>query len=332
MSATMKEVAELAGLGIATVSSYINGGSVREKNRAKIEFAIKELNFEVNEIARGLKTNKTKTIGIIIPELSSNFYAEICMKIEDLLRAYGYAIIITDSRSDRQRENDAIDFLQKKRVDGVIIVPATKYSNKIKQLMEAGRPVVLLDRLLLDIAKCGCIIIDNINASMTATQKLIDKGHRKIGVIIGPKDIYTSIERKKGYLKALENNNIPYNEDLVVHGHYTIAGGISAMKFLIEEMDDMTGVVLTNYDMTVGAIIALNEYAPEIREKISVIGFDCKDFSKAVTPKLDIMLQPLDEIAKHATEQLLKRMEQPAEEWESEVIQLNTRYMKGDSG
>lgn len=325
----MKDVAKLAGLGIATISSYINGGSVREKNRIKIETAIKELNFEVNETARGLKTNKTKTIGIVIPELSSNFYAEICMKIEDLLRAHGYAIIITDSRSNRQRENDAIDFLQKKRVDGLIIVPATKHSSKIKQFIKSGKPVVLLDRLLTDITNCGCIVIDNMRASMKATQTLIDRGHRKIGIIIGPSDIYTSIERKKGYVKALEENGICCNEDLVVHGDYTIAGGISAMKSLVKKIEDLTGVVLTNYDMTVGAVIALNEYDSVVREKIEVIGFDCNDFAKAVTPKLDVILQPLDDIAQHATKQLIKRLEQSPKEWKSEVIQLDTQFIEG---
>lgn len=329
MGVTIRDVAKLANVGQATVSSYINGGNVREENRIRIQNAIDELHFEVNEVARGLKTSKTKTIGIVIPELDSNFYAEICMKIEDLLRAHGYAIIITDSRSDAERETEAIEFLQKKRIDGLIIVPLSKSETAIKKFMSFGKPVVLLDRLLPDIEGMGCILIDNMSASGLATQKLIDAGHTEIGIIIGPSDIYTSIERKKGYIKVLEKNEIVPNENLIVHGNYTIAGGISALKKLVNTNPTMTAVVLTNYDMTIGAIIAVNELAIKIPSELAVIGFDCKDFAKAVTPNLDIIIQPINDIAKNAADELLKRLNQPENEWKSEIIELDTIYIKG---
>ena len=104
MGATIKDIAKRTGLGLATISSYLNGGNVREKNRIKIEEAIKELHFEVNEVARGLKTNRTKTIGIVIPELNNIFFAEIITEAEDILRSHGYATIICDCRSDIERE------------------------------------------------------------------------------------------------------------------------------------------------------------------------------------------------------------------------------------
>lgn len=329
MAATIKDVAKLAGVGVATISSYINGGSVRANNRIKIESAIKELNFEVNEIARGLKTNKSKTIGIVIPELNSNFYAEICMKIEDILRTLGYALLITDSRSDSNREEEAIDFLQKKRVDGLIIVPSSNNSDRIKSFMELGNPVVLLDRLLLDIEGCASVIIDNMSASGIATKRLIDAGHTKIGIIIGPEEIYTSIGRKNGYKKVLESHGIEYKDQLVVYGDYTISGGMSAIKKLLH--NEVTAVVLTNYDMTVGSIIALNELGVKIPEELAIIGFDSIEFSKSVTPNLEVVIQPIDEIAKNATEALLKRLNQKQNEWKSEVIQLDVKLIKGQT-
>ena len=120
MSATIKDIAKRTGLGLATISSYLNGGNVREKNRVKIEEAIKELNFEVNEVARGLKTNRTKMIGIIIPEMNNTFFAEIITEAEDILRSHGYATMICDCRSDAKREKEAADFLFHRRVDGLI--------------------------------------------------------------------------------------------------------------------------------------------------------------------------------------------------------------------
>ncbi len=331
MAATIKDVAKLAGVGVATISSYINGGNVREYNRIKIENAIKELKYEANEIARGLKTNKSKTIGIIIPGLDSKFYAEICMKIEDILRPLGYAIIITDSRSDKEREDEAIDFLLKKRVDGLIIVPSTENSEKIKEFLAQGYPVVMLDRLLHDIEGCPSVIIDNIQATEVATKRLVDAGHKKIGIIIGPEEIYTSRERKKGYCKVLEDNKIQYNEKYVIHGDYTISGGMAATTKLIEQNKELTAVVLTNYDMTIGAIMALNELGIKVPKDLSFIGFDSIDFAKALTPHIEIILQPLDDIAKNAAEALIQRLNQKPKDWKSEIIQLEIKLIMGQT-
>ncbi len=331
MGVTIKDVARLAGVGQATISSYLNGGNVREKNRIKIEQAIKELNFEVNEIARGLKTNKTKIIGVIIPGFDSNFYAQICMKIEDLLRVRGYAIIICDSRSSLERENEAIKFLQKKRVDGLIIVPSSNDGMEIKKIMEFGKPVILLDRLLSGIDGCAFVLIDNQDATRKATQRLIEAGHNDIGIIVGPKEIYTSVERKKGYLKALEDNNIECNDNLIVYSNYSILDGILSIKMLHEKNPNMSAVLLTNYDITIGGIIGLNELGIKVSENLAVIGFDSYEFSKAMTPNLSVIIQPLDDIAKNATEQLFKRLAQKPNEWENEIIELDTKFIEGKS-
>ena len=123
MAATIKDIANHTGLGLATISAYLNSGNVREKNRAKIELAIKELNFEVNEVARGLKTNRTHTIGVVIPELNNIFCTEIITGMEDILRKKGYATIVCDCRTDKKLEREAVDFLYRKRVDGIINMP-----------------------------------------------------------------------------------------------------------------------------------------------------------------------------------------------------------------
>ena len=110
MAATIKDIAKKPGLGLATISSYLNGGNVREKNRLKIEEAIEELHYEVNEVARGLKTNRTKLIGILIPELNNIFCAEIITEVEDILRSHGYATMVCDCRTDANREIEAVEF------------------------------------------------------------------------------------------------------------------------------------------------------------------------------------------------------------------------------
>ena len=125
MAATIKDIAKKTGLGVATISSYLNGKHVREYNRIKIEAAIEELHFEVNEVARGLKTNSIRTIGVVIPELGSLFFTEIISKASQVLRQYGYATIICECHNQKEEEREAIQFLQKKRVDGLLISPVS---------------------------------------------------------------------------------------------------------------------------------------------------------------------------------------------------------------
>ena len=182
MGATMKDIARVTGLGLATISSYLNGGNVREKNRIKIEAAIDELDFEVNEVARGLKTNRTKTIGIIIPELNNIFCAEIITEVEDVLRNHGYATMICDCRTDAAREAEAVEFLFRRRVDGLILMPSGKSGKHLERFLHVGKPVVLIDRNLEDVP-CDSVLVDNRGAAQAAVERLFFFGFRRTASI-----------------------------------------------------------------------------------------------------------------------------------------------------
>lgn len=160
MAATMKDIARRTGLGLATISSYFNGGNVREKNRIKIEEAIEELHYEVNEVARGLKTNATRTIGVVIPELNNTFCAEIITGMEDVLRSHGYATIVCDCRTDKKLEREAVEFLTRRRVDGIINMPVDEEGNHLKRFQKTGKPIVLIDRKIQGI-NCDSVLVDN---------------------------------------------------------------------------------------------------------------------------------------------------------------------------
>lgn len=308
MGATMKDIAKRTGLGLATISSYLNGGNVREKNRVKIEEAIRELHFEVNEVARGLKTNRTKTIGIILPELNNIFFAEIITGAEDILRSHGYATMICDCRSDAEREREAVDFLYHRRVDGLIVMPTGASDSVFQKFIRAGKPIVMIDRKMKGIS-CDCILVDNQGAAEDAVNRLIRSGHKKIGMIAGPDDVYTARERQRGYQKAIQNNKIISNDSLIARGNYTIAGGAAAMRKLREANPDMTAVFISNYEMMVGAMMEINDLNIRVPDELSVIGFDNVDFAKASVPKLSIVTQPTARIAQEAADTLIKRLE-----------------------
>lgn len=312
MAATMKDIARRTGLGLATISSYFNGGNVREKNRIKIEEAIEELHYEVNEVARGLKTNATRTIGVVIPELNNTFCAEIITGMEDVLRSHGYATIVCDCRTDKKLEREAVEFLIRRRVDGIINMPVDEEGNHLKRFQKMGKPIVLIDRKIQGI-DCDSVLVDNKKAAEDAVRYFIGRGHRNIGIIGGPEEVFTAQERMAGYYKALESAGIPVRESLIWHGDYTIQGGVRGLEELVQNNPEMTAVFVTNYEMTMGAMIGVNELGIRIPEQLSMIGFDNLQFARACNPKLTIVAQPTDGIAREVAKVMLNHLENAAE-------------------
>ena len=312
MAATMKDIARRTGLGLATISSYFNGGNVREKNRIKIEEAIEELHYEVNEVARGLKTNATRTIGVVIPELNNTFCAEIITGMEDILRNHGYATIVCDCRTDKKLEREAVEFLIRRRVDGIINMPVDEEGNHLKRFQKTGKPIVLIDRKIQGI-DCDSVLVDNKKDAEDAVHYFIERGHRNIGIIGGPEEVFTAQERMAGYCKALESAGIPVRESLIWHGDYTIQGGVRGLEELVQNNPEMTAVFVTNYEMTMGAMIGVNELGIRIPEQLSMIGFDNLQFARACNPKLTIVSQPTDGIAKEVAKVMLDRLENTGE-------------------
>ncbi len=330
MAATMKDIARHTGLGLATISSYFNGGNVREKNRIKIEKAIEELHYEVNEVARGLKTNATRTIGVVIPELDQIFCTQIIIGIEDILRSHGYATIVCDCRTDRKREKDAVDFLSRKRVDGIICMPVDETGTQLKVFQKTGKPIVLIDRKIAGLSS-DCVLVDNENAAERAVTLLLEKGHTSIGLIGGPGEIYTAQERLKGYFKAHEKRGIPVQESLVYHGDYTMQGGVKALEELVKRNPRMTAVFVINYEMTMGAVICLNELGIKVPRELSIVGFDNREFARACSPKLTIVTQPTRQIAERAAEIMLQRLEENGRTEHYITEKLQTQIENGNS-
>lgn len=331
MAATMKDIARRTGLGLATISSYFNGGNVREKNRKKIEEAIEELHYEVNEVARGLKTNATKTIGVVIPELNNVFCSEIITGMEDVLRSHGYATIICDCRTDRNLEKEAVEFLTRKRVDGIINMPVDVSGTHLKAFDRTGKPIVIIDRKIQGLS-CDSVLVDNERAAEDAVEFLMENGHRNIGIIVGPQEIFTAQERLKGYYAAHEKRGIPVQESLIYHGDYIIQGGVKGLEELVKKNPQMTAVFVTNYEMTMGAVIGINELGIRMPKELSMIGFDNLQFARACSPKLTIVSQPTEAIGEKVAQMILSRLGVGEETEEKTVtLKLQTEIIMGKS-
>lgn len=307
IGSTIKDVAKSTGLSIATISKYINGGNVLEKNREAIEVAIKDLNFRVNEMARGLKTNKTKTIGILIPNLEQVFCTSIVSNIENILIKYGYSTIICDYKEDAKLEKEKLQFLVSKMVDGIIMMPMVHEEAVIQEVINEGIPIVLIDRALNNV-ECDVVLVDNLNASYDAVEQFIIRGHKRIGIIVGPEDVYTAKERLKGYYRVHEDYTIPVCRELIKYGDYKIDSGYEYLKELMDLEPVPTAIFVTNYEMTLGAVMAINERNINVPEELSIIGFDNLQMSKIIKPPLSIVLQPIQNIGEISAETLLKRL------------------------
>lgn len=329
MGATIKDVAEYTGLSVGTISKYINGGTVKEKNRIIIERAINDLKFSVNEIARNLKTSKTKTIGIIIPSLENLFCTSLISYVEESLSKKGYSTIICNYREDTNLEKEKLKLMLNKMVDGIIIIPSVKIKDALIDVINRGIPVVLIDRLVKDV-NCDTIVVDNFNASYIAVEHLIIKGHKRTAIICGPDNVYTAKERLRGYLAVYEDYNIEVDHNLIRFGDYYTQSGYKLCKELIEMKEPPTAIFVTNYAMTLGLIMALNEKNIKVPDEISIIGFDNLLISKIVKPSLTIIIQPMKQLGEAAANIMLKRLQDDKDDFPS-LIRLKGELLIKDS-
>ena len=331
MAATLKELSRETGLGLATLSKYFNGGTVREKNRIAIEAAVKKLRYVPNEVARSLKTQQSRVIGVVIPELSNTFITSIISSMEDILRRHDYAVIVCDCRSDAKREKEAVEFLLHRRVDGLINMATDPSGAHLKAALNAGIPVLLVDRLVESLrGKTSAVIIDNIHASLQAVRKLTDLGHRRIGLVLGSPGLYTTNQRLTGYLNALQEAGISPTEDYIRYGDYTMDGGYQAVQALLKLKKRPSALFVTNFEMTLGAMLALQHQNIRVPEDLSVIGFDKLELFGEIFPDLTLIRQPQLSIGREAANLMLDLLSSH-DAVSHRIVTLTTELSEGHS-
>ena len=329
MAATIRDIKEMTGLSLATISKYLNGGNVLPENRIKIEMAIKELRYEVNEIARGLVTNKTRTVGVIVYSIESLFNGTLLRYMGASLRKQGYGLLICDSCNDKKIEANNVKFLLNKKVDGMIVVPVAQTANFLKPAKDAGVPVVLMDRSFQD-AKFDCVKIDNRKAAFNAVNLLLQNNHERIAIISSGKMEYTGYERYKGYIDAMLHADVKVPDEYIKTGIHSIEYGHDSMEQLLELKDRPTAVFMTNYEITLGAIMAMNEANVRCPEDISMLGFDDLILSQVVKPRMYMVAQPMKGMSENAVQLLLNRIENKVDEMPIELI-MSAKILEGNS-
>ena len=305
--ATIKDVAKLAGVSVSTVSKYLNGGNVRLENQPAIREAIAKLDYRVNPFARGLKAQRNRSVGILLPDMSAPFFGTVIMSLDKTLRENGYHSIISCYGSNHGLEQDNLRFLLTNGIDGLIYIPEDLSAEEFYEIT-AGRdiPMVQLDRTILGVDS-DAVLVDNADASYQAVSQLIAAGHRRIALISGPKSVQTARERQMGYLKALSEHGLVYDASLMLSGDNEFATGYRGCELLAALTDRPTAVFTTNHNITIGLVTAARERGLRIPEDLDVFGFDCVDICTMMRPPLPVVQQPEQEIGRLAATYLIER-------------------------
>lgn len=329
--ATIKDVARLAGVSTTTVSHVINETRfVSDELRGRVLEAMEELNYHPNALARGLRLGETKTIGLVAPDNSNPFFAEVARTIEDIGFENGYSVILCNSDNNLDKEAAYINVLIAKRVDGVIFIAAGSKHEHLHELTTRGIPVVVADRNIPQ-AWADVVLVNNEQGGHDATRYLISLGHRRIACITGPSDLTPSADRVRGYRRALKESGVSVEEALIVPGDFLYQGGEAAMAQLLRLDRPPSAVFACNDVMAIGALRALRSAGLQVPSDISIIGFDDIEIASAVSPALTSVAQPIVELATLATQLLMSRIRNDQEDEPKQRIVLDTKLVVRDS-
>lgn len=280
-------------MSIKTVSRVTNGEPVVESaTRTRVQEAIDRLGYRPNELARGLKGSHTRTIGLVIADISNPFFADLCKEVEEVARGRGYSVILCASSEDTDSERQYIELLLQRRVDGLLLVPAPGTGNYLRREREAGLPVVALDRPVEGV-ETDVVLAQSRRGAYLATEHLVSHGHRNVAFIGDDERIYTARQRLLGYKEAMVESGL---EPLYRLGAGDIESADRAVHELLAEKSPPTAIFAGNSLITAGVLRALR---PQSRQdtsgkkgKIAVVGFDDTELLSALRPELTKVRQP----------------------------------------
>jgi LacI family transcriptional regulator len=335
MKLTIKEVAQEAGVSIATVSRVLNGKDrVKKTTREKIEAAIGKLNFKPDQAARSMINNQTKMIGLLVPQLSNEFWGLLAEVIQEQLWNKGYSVLICATGTNPDKESMFLQSFIERRVDGVIYGASSAFANKnntespLQLLKEQGIPVVAMDQ----VTGYHCVVGDGIAGSLLAVEHLLQLGHTRIAYIGGWS---VSTVRELGYRGALLEHNMVADEALIIRSTEDVVNfsqyGYQAMKQLVDSGTAFTAAFCANDLVAIGAMRALKESGLKVPEQIAVVGYDDINIAALYDPALTTIHQPIEEMGTAAVKLLLELLQEGSELSMPRKIMLQSKLIIRES-
>lgn len=302
---TLKDIANATGYSLSTISYVLNGKKkVKPETYTRIMDAVKRLNYHPNQLARGLKMKRTCSIGVIVPDISNEFFPEILKGIDEVAHKKGYNIFLCNTDNDNSLEKECIDMLISKDVDGIIFIGSA--NSQVLEYSDITVPVVLVDRRIGN--TYTSIVTDNYLGGYMATEHLIKGGHKNIILLSGSPTIPNFFERIRGYMDALSKNAIPYTEENVVICDCSISGGYNAIMELCRKNLHPDAVFAASDMVALGALRSFRDNGLRVPEDVALIGFDDIALASHTIPSLSTISQPKVDMGKNAAEKLFSQI------------------------
>ena len=313
MKLTIKEIAELAGVSITTVSQILNnkGSRFSEKTRRRVLDIVEEYQYKPDFFASNLINRHSKTIGMIVPDVTDFFFSKVIEGVETYLNPLGYMILLCNSKHSHEQEKRYIDELRHRSVDGILLATPNVMPEEYRFSADGKKvPMILMDRGINQRDE-GKLIVKEYEGAYRAMSHLIAQGHRKIGMLRETTRYYQLTERITAYHHALKDHHIELGTEYVQIGDLSISGGYQAAKKLLAETNDVTAIFCGNDEMAIGAYHAISEMGKRIPKDISVVGFDGLEITEYMVPSLTTVRQPSFDIGFYAAKFLVDAIDNP---------------------
>ena len=311
--ATLKDVADAADVSVSTVSRVFNDpDKVRPSTRERVRRAANDLGYQPSRVARRLRLQEgdANLLGLVIPDIQNPFFADVTRGVEDVARDQDYALILSNSDENPDKQRLAVDTLVTEEVDGVIVPPVRMDDPEVKRLVESDIAVVCVDRRMEDV-RVDTILSDNRAGAHKAVTHLIACGHERIGFIGGIPRISTSMDRRKGYEQALAEHDVPVDPVLIREGDSRWERGTDLTNELLDLADPPTAIFTGNNLTTLGALEAINVRGLAVPDDVALVGYDDIPWAMALNPPPTVIDQPGYEMGRRAARILLNRLASP---------------------
>ena len=332
-SVTIHDLAKELNISASTVSRALNNNSrISKVTKDKIKKLADELGYQPNTIASNLRTQKTNTIGIVVPLINRHFFSSFIGGVEDVAFEAGFTVVISQSKDLLDKESQVTRSLFSNRVDGIIISVSmeTNQFDHFNLFANKNIPMVFFDRVAPGF-EAHQIVVDDFNCGMSVTQHLIDQGCQRIAHLAGPVSLNTYRDRMNGYLEALKKNNIRAEEELIIYNSLTRMDGLTAIKQLLKLKNPPDAVFCGNDTSALSMIVYLRERGIRVPEDMCIVGFSNEPFSEVVTPSITTIKQPAYEMGKKAAELVIKEIEEKKTEKTYQTIVMPTELIIRES-
>jgi LacI family transcriptional regulator len=307
---TMQDVARRAGVSIATASRVLNEVSTVNPDLAeRVRVAMRELDYRPNAVARNLRRNQSSLWAVIVSDIGNPFFTGLVRGIEDIAQGRGFSVVLCNSDEEPAKEDQYLKVAAAEKMAGVIISSSGR-SRRLRGLVEAGTPVVAIDRRVSQ-ADVDTVLVDNERGAQLATEHLFDAGFQRIACISGPRRVSTAADRLRGYQQGLKARGIAMDDSLISLADFREEGGYRAMSALLALPEPPDAVFAANNLMTIGAVECLVDREIPIPARMGVVGFDEIPWAHLVRPSLSTVRQPTYEVGRTAALLLSERIAAP---------------------